>query len=83
MQVINRTSVRIFSTKGVTRIHNTCSSQQGLIESGDVIRLAPGRNIFSQDHWFGSTGDGSSAMDVVSSLVTCRSPHPNPLMLRR
>ena len=70
MQVINRTSVRIFSTKGVIRIHNTCSSQQGLIESGDVIRLAPGCNVFSQDHWFGSTGDVSSAKDVVTSLVT-------------
>ena len=70
MQVINRTSVRIFSTKGVIRIHNTCSSQQGVVKSGDVVRLSPGCNVFSQDHWFGSTGDVSSAKDVVTSLVT-------------
>ena len=70
MQVVNRTAVRIFSTKGKVRVHNTCSSQQGMVSSGTVINLAPGCNIFSEDHWFGSTGDVSSAKEVVTSIVT-------------
>ena len=70
MQVVNRTSVRIFSTSGGIRIHNTCSSQQGIVDTGTVVNLQPGCNVFSSDHWFGSTGDVSSAKEVVTSLVT-------------
>jgi len=70
MQVLNRTAVRVFSTTGKVRIHNSCTSQQGMIESGQIVNLRPGCHAFSDNHWFGAISDESSVRDVVTSVVT-------------
>ena len=70
MQMLNRTAVRVFSTTGKVRIHNSCTSQQGMVQSGEVVNLKPGCHAFSNNHWFGATSDESSVRDVVTSVVT-------------
>ena len=69
LQVLNQTSFIVMSKAGSTRVYSSCEDAAKIVENGEVVTLEPTCSAFTDNHWFGATGDISSTKDIVMSPI--------------